>query len=92
MEWTRNEMPRPSKEVFHFPPTEEGPFTYACDRCEQREARRWGVATVGGGDRGQRRQKQVGLCDPCAAMIAAPGQARSGLGGVHSIASNGRKG
>lgn len=85
-------MPRPSKEVFLSPPTEVGPFTYPCDRCESREARRWGVATVGRGSRGQRRQQQVGLCDPCAAMIAAPGQTRSGMGSVHSIASNGRKG
>ncbi len=85
-------MPRPLKEPHLTLVREVGPFTYACDRCEEREARRWGVATVGYGDRGQRRQQRVGLCDPCAAAIAAPGSMKSPLGGEHSIAGNGRKG
>ena len=86
-------MPRPSKEVYLTAPTEEGPFRYACDRCSSREARRWGVATVGYGERGQKKEQRVGLCDPCAAMVAAPGSSRSALGGMsHSIAGNGRRG
>ena len=86
-------MGRPKDEIFLEPAKETGPFKYPCDRCESREARRWGVATVGGGYRGQRKQKQVGLCDPCAAAIEAPGSMRSPQGGaVHSIAGIGRKG
>lgn len=86
-------MPRTKDEFFLTPPIEAGPFRYACDRCGQREARRWGVATVGSGPRGQRRQQQVGLCDPCAAYVAAPGTLKSPNGGVtHSIAGNGRRG
>lgn len=85
-------MPKRSNEVWLTVPTEAGPFRYACDRCSSREARRWGTATVGYGEKGQRRQERVGLCDPCAAMIAAPGSMKSSLDGTHSIAGNGRKG
>ena len=86
-------MPRLGADAYRQVPTENGPFRYACDRCESREARRWGVASVGGGDRGQRRQIEVGLCDPCAASVAAPGGMRSSMGGdTHTIAGNGRKG
>lgn len=43
-----------------------------CDRCEEREAVRFGVAQVAGSERGLRWQN-VGLCDRCAAYCAAPG-------------------
>ena len=73
-------------------PVESGPLRYPCDRCGEREARRWGVATVVTGERGGR-LREVGLCDPCAACCAAPGSMRSSLGGVeHSFAGNGRRG
>lgn len=56
-----------------------------CDRCEEREATRFGVAQVVSGERGARWQK-VGLCDRCAAYCAAPGGAPgSSLAAEHSI-------
>lgn len=85
-------MTRHTKTEFLEVPVEAGPFQYACDRCGLREARRWGTATVGMGERG-RRQMRVGLCDPCAASCAAPGGMQSALSGAeHSIAGNGRRG
>ena len=83
-------MPRPHKVPHVEPPIDVGPLTYPCDRCEVREARRWGVATVMGGRGG--RQARVGLCDPCAAACAAPGAMRSSLGGVeHGYGGDGRR-
>lgn len=83
-------MPRPHKVPHVEPPIDVGPLTYPCDRCEVREARRWGVATVMGGRGG--RQARVGLCDPCAATCAAPGAMRSSLGGVeHGFGGDGRR-
>lgn len=85
-------MARRSKEFYHEAPVELGPFKYPCDRCGQREARRWGTATVICGERGGRQQR-VGLCDPCAASCAAPGSAKSSLGGVeHGFGGSGRRG
>lgn len=85
-------MGRRSKVHDHEAPKAVGPMRYPCDRCEEREAVRWGVATVAHGERGGRQQR-VGLCDPCAASCAAPGSIRSSLGGVeHSFSSNGRRG
>ncbi len=84
-------MTRRSNTFFAEPPREDGPLRYPCDRCGEREARRWGVATVMTGERGGRQQR-VGLCDPCAACCAAPGAMSSSLGGTHSIVGNGRKG
>lgn len=56
-----------------------------CDRCEDREARRFGVAQVVDGERGTR-WREVGLCDRCAAYCAAPGGAPgSSLATEHSI-------
>lgn len=85
-------MARRSKEPFLEPVAEPGPFKYACDRCGEREARRWGVATVMSGERGGRQQR-VGLCDPCAACCAAPGSIKSSSGDTeHSFVGNGRRG
>lgn len=84
-------MARRSKEEFLEPVPEAGPFKYPCDRCAQREARRFGVATVMSGERGGRRMP-VGLCDPCAAACAAPGSSKSSLGGEHTFSGDGRRG
>lgn len=48
-----------------------------CDRCAEREATRFGVAQMAGGERGVR-WCNVGLCDRCAAYCAAPGGAPGG--------------
>lgn len=83
-------MARRSKAPEQEVPKDVGPMRYPCDRCGEREARRWGVATVASGERGGR-IRNVGLCDPCAACCAAPGAMRSSMGGVeHSFGGSGR--
>lgn len=58
--------------VLRFPTAAARRLRRPCDRCEEREATRFGVAQVAGGDKGVRWQN-VKLCDRCAAYCAAPG-------------------
>ena len=56
-----------------------------CDRCAEYEATRFGRAQVATNDRGSR-WIDVGLCERCAAVCAAPGYGtRSALGGSHTL-------
>lgn len=63
----------------------EQPLVRPCDRCDVREARRFGKAQVVAGERGLR-WVEVGLCDRCAARCAAPGSgSASALGAEHTV-------
>jgi len=57
---------------------------YPCDRCSVYEATRFGRAQVVDSERGSR-WMDVGLCERCAAVCAAPGyRAASALGSEHT--------
>jgi hypothetical protein len=56
-----------------------------CDRCDYYEATRFGRAQVKEGDRSTR-WMEVGLCERCAAVCAAPGYgSRSALSTTHTV-------
>lgn len=62
---------------------------FTCQRCEERPATRFGRAQVLTSERGVRWQ-DVGLCERCASLSAAPPVQRSTLG-VDGYSANTRR-
>ena len=60
-------------------------WKHPCDRCAEYEATRFGRAQVAGG-KAHNYWQDVGLCERCAAVCAAPGQGtRSALSESHTV-------